>query len=336
MLDAMQRGEESGPVASSADGPQPDRADSPAEYIAALRALRTWSGLTYRQLAGKAEASGNTLPPSTIATTLGRVTLPREPFVTVFTRACGLDDDQVALWLAARRRIALGGGSQSATHEAEEPTLETPEVRRERRSPQWCHPVSLIAAVALGVAGTLGVQALPPHAHRPAVAGAEPVAGLPILAVGSWARIRPARTPELCLTEGRDRTQRYPTAIAVQRPCTQAVLPRVYLEPLGEQTVQIQWHHPEYGIGCLTVLLDGPGRDLLEPRDDCADDNPTQRFRIDPVGPPAAAHFRIRPTATAQCLALRDHDTADGTEIVQGRCSGDRDQEFLINLVPPP
>jgi hypothetical protein len=156
------------------------------------------------------------------------------------------------------------------------------------------------------------------------------------MAVGSWARIHPARTPELCLTEGRDRTQRYATAIAAQHPCAQAVLPRTFIEPLGDSVVLIQWHHPKYSIGCLTVLLDGPGRDLVEPRDDCAEDNPAQRFRIEPIGPPAAAHFRIRPAITDQCLSLRDQDTTAGTEIVQGRCSGAVDQEYLIELIPPP
>ncbi|WP_416973877.1 RICIN domain-containing protein [Streptomyces sp. 4F14] len=138
------------------------------------------------------------------------------------------------------------------------------------------------------------------------------------------------------MTEGKDRTGGHETAVAAQRPCGAPDLPLLYLEPVGRDLVQIQWHHPEYGVGCLTVLRTGPGRNLLEPRDDCADTDRTQQFRIDPFGPSAAKHFRIRPLDTGWCLSLRDQDTATGTEIVQGRCSGAPDQDFLIELTPPP
>jgi hypothetical protein len=88
--------------------PQPARVDTAAEFTAALQDLRTWSGLTYRQLEGKATALGSALPASTIATTLSRATLPRESFVDAFTRACGLGEGEVRQWLDARRRIAMG------------------------------------------------------------------------------------------------------------------------------------------------------------------------------------------------------------------------------------
>ncbi|MFD7638242.1 RICIN domain-containing protein, partial [Streptomyces sp. NPDC059873] len=78
------------------------------------------------------------------------------------------------------------------------------------------------------------------------------------------------------------------------------------------------------------------GRDLLEPREDCADDNRAQQFRIESLGPQAPTHFRIRPVITDQCLSLRGQDVKEGTEVVQGRCSGAADQDFLIELIPPP
>jgi len=311
----------------SSTAPQPGKAGTAVEFTAALRALRTWSGLTYRQLEGKATAQRDTLPASTIATTLGRATLPRERFVEAFTRACGLGDDDVREWLAARRRITT-----------DEPPVDPrePDGALPPRPPRWHRAAGLVAAAGVGVGVTLGISALFAAPAPPAEPGAMPVAGLRMLAVGSWARIHPATTPQFCVTEGRDRTGRYPTAVAAQRPCTTSVLPRVYLEPLSRNTVQIQWHHPKYGIGCLTVLLDGPGRDLLEPRDDCADDNPAQQFRIEQFGPPAAAHFRIHPVVTGECLSRRDEDTEVDTEIVQGRCSGAADQDFLIELIAPP
>ncbi|WP_244942514.1 XRE family transcriptional regulator [Streptomyces sioyaensis] len=323
--------------------PQPDRARTAEEFTAALRALRAWSGLSYRQLEGKAAARGDTLASSTIATALGRATLPREPFVAAFTRACGLGAAETQRWLDARRCLAMaqqppGPRTGPVPPGADERAASDPaEVDRAPRSRYRHRHLRLIAAAAIGAGAALGAQTLlsalsAPHRTTTAT---HAVQGLALLAVGSWAQIHPARTPRLCVTEGRDRTHHYATAIAAQYPCAQAVAPRTYVEPVGENLVQIQWHHPKYGIGCLTLLHDGPGRDLIEPRDDCAEDNPAQQFRIEPLDPRASAHFRLRPAATGQCLSVRDQDTVDGAEIVQGRCSGARDQEFLITLIPP-
>ncbi|WP_051576291.1 XRE family transcriptional regulator [Streptomyces sp. Tu 6176] len=326
------------------DAPRPEQAGSPEEFTKALRALRIWSGLTYRQLEGKSAASGAVMPSSTIATALTRNTLPRASFVAAFTRACGLGEADVERWLDARRRLALGERAP-LPHDGDPPgrtdqddAAEPVEGRRAPGPGRLRQPVLLLTAALIGAGATLGVLAVLPDAggpHRPAVT-AQPVRGLAVPAVGSWAQINPARTPHLCLTEGRDRTHRYATAVAAQLPCTTAARPRTYIEPLGDDVVQLQWHHPKYGIGCLTLLRDGPGRDLFEPRDDCADDDPAQQFRVEPVGPPGAARFRLRSAATGQCLSLRDQDTEEGAEVVQGRCSGARDQEFLIALVPPP
>ncbi|RJO70886.1 XRE family transcriptional regulator [Nocardia panacis] len=313
MLDGMARGK---------DSPRPERAATAAEYVAALRSLKSWSGLAYRQLQGKAAANGDVLPSSTIATTLGRATLPRESFVAGFVRACGLDGEQVTRWLDARERIAARSREREDGVEPEPEPL----VRRRFRF-LW-----LLFAGIVGVLGTLGVQAL---SGKTDSGTPDPVPGLALPSIGSWALIQPARTPELCLSDGVDRTRHYPSVIAVQRPCAQTRVPRVYLEPVGGGMVRIQWHHPSFGVGCLTVLRDGPGRDLLEPRGECASGDPTQRFRLEAVGPPAVGHFRLRPDATRECLSLRDQDMAAGAEVVQGRCSGGRDEEFLITLVPP-
>ncbi|GAA4803053.1 XRE family transcriptional regulator [Streptomyces ziwulingensis] len=318
------------------DPPQPTQAKTPAEFTAALRTLRIWSGLTYRQLEGKASTHSDTLPASTIATTLGRVTLPRERFVDALTRACGLSDEEAQKWLEIRRRIATTEPAAPGDDPDDKPDGSLTDAPAPAHVPWWHRTVGLLGAVGIGVAGTLGASSLfsnqPTHTSLPAM----PVTGLRMLAVGSWAHIHPARTPELCLTEGRDRTGRYPTAIAAQRSCEKAIQPRVFLEPLGKNIVQIQWHHPKYGIGCLTVLANGPERNLLEPRDDCASDNQAQQFCLERYGPPDTAHFRIRPVITDQCLSLRDQDTKEGAEIVQGRCSGAADQDFLIKLTPPP
>ena len=279
--------------------PQPARVGTPAEFTAALRALRTWSGLTYRQLEGKAAAYQDTLPASTIATTLGRATLPRERFVDAFTRACGLGEDDVREWLETRRRVAMADPEPS-------PSDEPP------ASPRWRRLVPLAVAavvgVVVGVGGTLGAGALSgpelgPEEDMPAI----PVTGLSMRVIGSWARLHPVGDPSLCITEGVDRTKRYETAVAAQMPCS-IVQPRVFLEPIGKDVVQIQWHHSEYGAV-----------------------EPAQQFRLERVG----NHFRLRPATGDGCLGLRTPQE-EGAELVQEDCTGSDTQEFTIELTNPP
>ncbi|HZM75479.1 MAG TPA: hypothetical protein VFC19_07115 [Candidatus Limnocylindrales bacterium] len=91
--------------ASSFDMPRPDRVNTPAEFMAAMRALRAWAKLTYRQIEDRALQAGDKLPHSTIATALSRNRIPRESTIASFVRACGGDRKDVEAWLAARKRI---------------------------------------------------------------------------------------------------------------------------------------------------------------------------------------------------------------------------------------
>ncbi|WP_328708886.1 NB-ARC domain-containing protein [Microbispora hainanensis] len=76
---------------------------TPAEFVAALRQLKEWVGLTYRQIALRAQENGDHLARSTIAAALERDRLPRQRVVTAMVRACGEDPRP---WIEARRRIA--------------------------------------------------------------------------------------------------------------------------------------------------------------------------------------------------------------------------------------
>ncbi|WP_329095943.1 hypothetical protein OG979_14090 [Actinomadura citrea] len=122
----------------TAPPPSPDVATDEAEFIAALRRLKAWSGLSYRQLERRAAAAGRVLPYSTASTALGRKSLPREELLVAFVLACGLDDDEAASWVAVRKRIAVGGRVT-----ATEP--------RAARRPRW-RPALGWAAVALSLA----------------------------------------------------------------------------------------------------------------------------------------------------------------------------------------
>lgn len=86
--------------------PDPAAADTPAEFVEALRRLKRWSGLGYRQLEKRAATIGESLPRSTVTAALTRDTVPREDLVAALVRACGCDADEVRRWVDARRRIA--------------------------------------------------------------------------------------------------------------------------------------------------------------------------------------------------------------------------------------
>jgi hypothetical protein len=288
----------------------------------------------------KAAASGDSLPTSTIASALGRSTLPREYIVEAMARACGLDDADVRRWLEARQAIA--SGTDDTSHSGQQGLAEDgdgtfPPPRASRLSARLVVPV-LIAAVVAG----LGIGAyilfldddrttLTPNSEQLASTG-PPVPGLTMGAVGSWAEIRAAAAPNLCLTEGRDTTGRYPHVVAALRPCEEAVPPRTYLRPLGDGLVQIQWHHPVHGIGCLVALSEGVAKNLIEPWESCDEERLPQVFRMELVGPPDSRRYRFHPTHSGMCIGISRKEVVDGREATHGPCTGEVDQEFVIEL----
>ncbi|WP_217196856.1 RICIN domain-containing protein [Streptomyces buecherae] len=119
-------------------GSDPRAARTPAEYVAALRALRDEAGLSYRQLERRAHAVGDVLPRATVAGALARTALPRAELVTAFVRACGGDAAAVGAWLDARERLAASARATATDPpRTEEPGPRAGEAdpRRERKPP---------------------------------------------------------------------------------------------------------------------------------------------------------------------------------------------------------
>jgi len=58
--------------------PDPTPVQSPAELVNAMRSLKGWSALSYRQLEKRAAQEGIMLPRSTLLGALSRDSLPRE------------------------------------------------------------------------------------------------------------------------------------------------------------------------------------------------------------------------------------------------------------------
>ncbi|MFG2514088.1 helix-turn-helix domain-containing protein [Streptomyces sp. NPDC048584] len=124
--------------------PAPPDTDAVA-FVAALRLLKAWSGLSYRQLERRAARAGHTLPYSTAATMLGRDRLPREELVAAFVAACGIGPEQAQAWLDARVTIACGGPAPTA------PTTPGRRFRPSRRA--LAAAVAIAGALLAGASG---------------------------------------------------------------------------------------------------------------------------------------------------------------------------------------
>ncbi|EMF54102.1 MULTISPECIES: hypothetical protein [Streptomyces] len=137
--------------------PTPPDTD-PAAFVAALRRLKAWSGLSYRRLERLATEAGHVLPHSTAATMLGRERLPREEPLAAFVAACGLRGAEAEAWTDARRRIACGPDEVPAAAAVRPPGVDLP------RPPSLARPVSLprpgrrrvLAVAALSLTALLG------------------------------------------------------------------------------------------------------------------------------------------------------------------------------------
>ncbi|WP_328665742.1 helix-turn-helix domain-containing protein [Streptomyces sp. NBC_00322] len=294
----------------------PHEVPDAAGFIASMQRLKERSGLTYRELEERAARSGDVLARSTLADVLRRTSLPRPEVLAAFVRACG-DGERVDAWLATRDRLAaartIAAPVQARDVETDaQPQTEAAAIARPRRpkgstvAGATTLAVPMLALVAWGL-----------------LAGDSAEPGIPASPADGWVTIRPARTPDLCLTDGRDRNGAYGSAVAVQLPCAQAPVPRTYLEPMGEGLYRIQWHHPQMGKGCLTVMSEDQIKGMLEPRRNCAQGT---LFRLEPT----AGTFRLRPATSSGCIGIVDNDTTVGAEAIEESCSGAADQRFLV------
>lgn len=322
---------ESGEEAPPQKGVSPYEVRDVAGFVAMMQRLKERSGLTYRELEERATRRGDTLARSTLADVLRRTSLPRPEVLAAFVRACG-GGERVDAWLATRERLAAMGTSTApdpASDSASDarprdagPQTELPPLARTRSLSRRTAVGGTVLAITLL---TLVAWGLLPDEHDPSTT-ASPPASPPASSrtpVDGWVTIRPAGTPDLCLTDGRDRAGAYDSAVAVQLPCAQATVPRTYLDPVGKGLYRIQWHHPEMGKGCLTVMGEDQIKGMLEPRQNCAQGT---LFRLVPT----AGTFQLRPATGSRCIGIVDNDTTAGAEAIEERCTGTADQRFLI------
>ncbi|MEF9904149.1 RICIN domain-containing protein [Streptomyces sp. P9-A2] len=146
---------------------------------------------------------------------------------------------------------------------------------------------------------------------------ATPVAAGP---TPGWSRVRPVGAPTLCLTDGEARVDGDTKTVAVQRPCTEAVPPRTYLQRESDGLYIIKWDHPDHGPGCLTVLDGGPFHGMLEPWPwkACQGGSTAQRFRIERAPGGGTDHWRFRPAQDAEPLCVGIRESAEDPDGSQG------------------
>ncbi|MFD5495424.1 helix-turn-helix domain-containing protein [Streptomyces sp. GDS52] len=337
-------------------GLEPGGARTSAEYVGLLRRLKEHSGLTYRQLEEQAAERGDVLARSTLADVLRRDALPRAELVAALVRACGPGED-VAEWLAARERLAederLADAEKPEASEAghapeSDRALDADRAPGTGRAPEGeavegeaagggrtrtalLTPLTpLVALASLGTVVLLVIAAvvlLPDDERTGDSKGAGPEASMspaatPVAAgpIPGWSRLRPVGSPTLCLTDGEARVDGDTKTVAVQRPCTEAVPPRTYLQRESDGLYLIKWDHPDHGPGCLTVLDGGPFHGMLEPWPwkACRGGSTAQRFRIEPAPGGGTDHWRFRPAQDAEPLCVGIRESAEDPDGSQG------------------
>ncbi|MEV7417926.1 hypothetical protein [Streptomyces sp. NPDC089919] len=343
--------------------PAPQEAGDAAEFVDLMRALKDRSGYTYRQLEERAAERGEVLPRSTLASVLGGRTLPRPELLAAFVRAGG-DEARMAEWVTAWSRLAgepAYGPRPTPRRAAEAPPADgaagtgvsntgvtgpgvtstppaatagagrpgpvgAPVPRVPWRLTWRTGAAAAVTALALVLAGMFASSG---RSTGDDDRSAGPPAG-PALPTG-WVQVHPADSPGLCLSDGRVRDGRYTPLVAVQRPCASIGPQNTLLAPLGGDLYQIQWHHPDYGKGCLRARSeqDREGVGLLEPMDDCTRGS---SFHVEPSGPRAAGRYVFRVDGQG-CVGIRGDSRAAGTEAVMGHCTGKAGQLFTVEAV---
>jgi hypothetical protein len=305
-------------------GVQPESARDAAEFVVLLRSLKRKSGRTLRELEERATEQGASLPRSTTADMLRRGTLPRPELLAAFVCACG-DEQRLPQWLSTRERLASGPHLDHARTTVVAGRHSGAPGNARRRTPA-------VVATLVVLTGTLIAAAWFSWTRTGDESAATPPGSevFPLSSAGGWVRIHPAGAPELCLTEGREHTGGYDSAIAVLRPCDDPGGPRVFLQPVRTELVTIKWEHPvDHGMGCLTVLDTGPVEDMLEPQVDCDEDDHDQLFRVEHLG---EQRYRMRTPDSGLCLGLRENRPSVDTEALRQPCAAEGDQEFLVSL----
>ncbi|GHH26748.1 hypothetical protein Srubr_08390 [Streptomyces rubradiris] len=317
--------------------PDPATAGNAVEFVALLRARKERANVTYRQLEMNAAASGDVLPRSTLADVLQRATLPHEEHLRVFLRACGCTDREVAVWTAARRRLAAAGEGSTAASPPAGPPDPHPGASRPRRLRYRAMLLALVAAggVLLAVTAAWTVRGTPNSGDSRLQAPSASAQGGPV-AAGEY-RIHPVHSyPDRCLDgtgEGSDSL-----AMVVEWTCTGSRDQVFAVERVSADLYRARPANTIRGAGpwCAAFASSVTGS-LWLPRP-CRDDDPRQYVKLEPVrlashaGRPA---YSMRTARGDACVTVgREIDRNDVAEVAQHPCMDSPRQQFVLVPVP--
>jgi hypothetical protein len=344
---------------------EPGAAGTPVEFVAQLRRVRERSGLSYRQLAQRAEAAGHILPPSTLATMLSRFTLPREELVVALLTAVGGGPETIEAWLSVRQRLAwteleapAAGPTRtpepidSAPEGMSDPIASAPE-----RTPDRSNPIPPQTTSPDGSASSRTADAVDPAPNRTAgPAGRIRLSRrntLALLAAGALVAVVAAAVAVASGIGGRDTPDHRPALPQLgayqirlahsnlclsertsngngelyQAPCPDAI-PDMSLVSIVDGVYQVRTDHPEFGPGCMGVESAQPGVGAPLGDDFCTQPD-AHDFRLEPVTVPVPG-FRLRAVHSGLCAGIPSAATAQWQPVLQLSCDPENHGQVFV------
>jgi hypothetical protein len=292
------------------DWPDPRAVQTDAEFVAALRQVRSRADLSFRALERRATQAGDSLPSSTTNSALGRDTLPRAEFVAAFIRACGGDEATVEAWVKARADLA--SPQPPAVAQGPSPQEQPPPRGGRKRVALLAGGAAVLVAVAITV-----VVAWTANPDQTVATGAQ--------------QIRLAHTG-LCLGEGPEMFKDTGREVLGQHDCASAG-PPISIEAAHDGRYQLILHHPTNGPGCVTVDEGGEYTQVLLAGAKCDQGRPDQEFTFEHVTSPAEG-YRLHSVSGAKwCIGVYEGSTEQGVQLIQDPCENLASQVFQLR--PP-
>lgn len=299
--------------------PQPNDVRGAAEFIAMMRRLQRWSGLSLQELEART-AQAPVLMPGGLAGILGGSTLPRREVVSAFVSACGCVPEVQAEWMRAYARVSSPSPRPSSRAPAKpiaapEPPVPPPPRRGKPKSSR--NGALVIASPPGGATVQRAVRSRrwsPRGVHhrrgrrdshgdrarrrlREAREQGERQAVLASPPGNGWYSIQPETSVSVgnCLTILPD--DQFAPTLSLEECDEEDDLQRFWLETHTANTHVVQGHTVDGRLWCLT--LDAPGEGSRLHLTACDEANKWQRFNLEatrPQGETAAGKGTSQPT----------------------------------------
>ncbi|MEO3828543.1 hypothetical protein [Actinomadura sp. B10D3] len=286
--------------------PQPNDVRSAAEFIALMRRLQRWSGLSLQELEART-AQAPVLIPGGLAGILGGSTLPRREVVSAFVSACGCVPEVQAEWMRAYARVSSPSPRPSSRAPAKpvaapEPPVPPPPEKRQAEEQPKRHPRHRRSP---GKRGRSTRRSLSPLVAAPAFITVAVVAIAMVTALGDdsgkdetkesgkpslasppgngWYSIQSEASVSVgnCLAILPD--DQFAPTLSLEECDEEDDLQRFWLETHPANTYVVQGHTVDGKLWCLT--LDAPGEGSRLHLTACDEADKWQRFNLEATRP---------------------------------------------------